>query len=178
MKIILVKDVAHVGQADTLKEVADGFARNYLIPQGLAVYAAPGKVKELEAKQARMAIAKEALLRSAAETAKKLQGFVLNLSSKAEKETLFGSFGPAELSAALKDAGFAVPAETIKLVRPIKTVGEHAVKVEFSGAVTTQFVARVAASGEQATEGAAAKKKTAKKKAAARKPVKKTKKAA
>lgn len=169
MKIILLKDAAHVGLANTLQEVADGYARNYLVPRGLAAYATPGKLKELQTQQARMALAQEMFLKSAAEIAKKLQGFILKLTGKAEKETLFGSFGPVELSAALKDAGFEVPAEAIKLAKPLKTVGDHAVKVEFSDAVTAEFVAQVAA------EGTAAKVKTSKK-AVAKKPAKKTKK--
>lgn len=162
MRVILVKDVPHLGQAHTLKEVADGYARNYLIPRGLAVYATRAALKVLEARLAKAAAEQKALLAKAADLIKQLKGAVVTLAGQAEKDTLFGSFGADEIAAALAAQGIRVPANVIKLPKSLKKVGEHAVIIEFSPALKTALTVRVRALGESAAADKKTKAKRAK----------------
>lgn len=152
MKVILTKDVPHLGQAHALKDVADGYARNYLLPRGLAVLATRAARQALAGRLAQAALQQKAMLAEAANLIKKLKGVVVTLTGQAEKDTLFGSFGPAEIAAALAPLGLTVPVSAIKLPKPLKKVGEHGVAIEFSPKLATTLTVRVTALGQAAAE--------------------------
>lgn len=129
MKVILLKDVRSVGTHGEVKNVADGYAINFLFPQRLAEPATEDKVKELEGKkQERMAAAAKD---EAALTDKimQLQGKKVVLSARAtEKGGLFKTLAAKDIARAVKaEYETDLPEDTIHFTEPIKTVGEHKV---------------------------------------------------
>jgi len=130
MKVVLKQNVKNIGSIGDIKEVADGYARNYLIKNNLAVLATAGaiaesnKKKESELKQ----IAKEKS--KAQETYKKLNNFKIKTKLKfGEGDTAFGSVSSQNISDLLKEKGFAIDIKNISLDSNIKTLGEHKVKI-------------------------------------------------
>lgn len=103
MEIILKKDVANLGYADDLVKVKDGYARNYLIPQGLAELATPAKKKMLAETVKQRAFKAEKIRKEAEFLAGKIEGLEVNIPAKAsENGTLFGSVNNIMVAEALK----------------------------------------------------------------------------
>ena len=141
MEVILLKDVENLGDKGRLANVAKGYARNYLIPRGMAEPATPGKIAEFQrreeerkSREARMAVQAE-------EYTATLNKTVITLGAKAgEGDRLFGSVTAADIADAIKDArGFTVDKRKVLLDEPIKEIGTFMVDVE----VAEGFVATV-----------------------------------
>jgi large subunit ribosomal protein L9 len=131
MQIILQEDVEKVGTRGELVEVADGYARNFLLPHKLGLAATAGNMKRLE--KMRQAFAKrEAVERGDAETLSALLASVtLTVSRKAgENDQLFGSVTSADVAEGLEAQGYKVDKRKIQLVDPIKAIGEYQVPVK------------------------------------------------
>ncbi|HWF38417.1 MAG TPA: 50S ribosomal protein L9 [Candidatus Acidoferrales bacterium] len=131
MQIILQEDVEKLGTRGQLVDVAEGYARNYLLPRKLGLEANAGNMKRLEKMRAAFA-KKEATEKEAAST---LAGLLANvsveLSRKAgESEQLFGSVTSADIAEVLAAKGFMIDKRKIVLAEPIKTVGEFDVPVK------------------------------------------------
>jgi len=131
MKVILLQNVEKIGKEGEVKEVADGFARNFLIPKKLAVLATPKeleklrKIKELE-EQRKMK--EEERLK---ELAKEIDGLTLEINEKADEQgTLYGSVDKKTIAALLVEKGFKIDEEKIKLFSHIKKTGEQEVEIE------------------------------------------------
>lgn len=147
MQVIFLADVAGVAKALEVKEVADGYGRNFLLPRKLAVVATPGALKELETR--RQALARKQTKDEAVATARaeKLQGLTLTIKAKAGVEgKLFGSVTAAQIAAALQEqTGQEIDRRQVELAEPLKQVGAHKVAVRLSAkvapAVTVQVVA-------------------------------------
>ena len=104
MKVLLRTDVEGLGRTGDLVEVARGYARNYLVPQGLAVKAGSGMADQVEAMQRKRALQTAADKSDAEEAAARLEGLVLQVTAKASEEgRLFGSVGVVEVASALVD---------------------------------------------------------------------------
>ena len=130
MELILREDVKSLGKAGELVRVKPGYARNFLLPQGLAYEATEGNKKriagETRARNARMASEKT----EAEAIAGRLGALNLTLRGKAGEEgKLFGSVTAQDIAAALESAGHAVDRRRIELEHPIKTLGAHTVAV-------------------------------------------------
>lgn len=144
MKIILLKDVRGSGRHGEIKEVADGYARNFLLPQGLAETATEEKVRQLEARKRE----REAALRTEEERLAQemaaLRGKTVTLKARAtEKGGLFKSITAADIARALKiQYGADIPAEAVHVQAPIKTVGNHPAVLQHKTA-TTEVVVEV-----------------------------------
>lgn len=139
MRIILTADMKKVGKRGEVKQVADGYARNYLIPRGLAVAATAGAVAEAEKKQEAVEKEAEKKTREVRELAKKYSGKKFRVKVAAgEKGELFGSVGKREIGEA---AG--VSERAVKLVEPIKAVGEYEVEIQFSPEATVKIIIEV-----------------------------------
>lgn len=140
MKVVLKKDVPGLGKAGDIKNVADGYARNYLIPKGLAAVATPGAVKQAE--QERVAEAERArrLQQEAAELAQKLANQTFTFKARAgEGDRLYGSITSADIAEAIQAAtGLEVDKRKVLLERPIRELGEHTVTVKLHGDVVSQ----------------------------------------
>jgi large subunit ribosomal protein L9 len=138
MQIILQEDVEKLGTRGEVVEVAEGYARNFLLPRKLALEANAGNMKRLERMRATFA-KKEATEKEAAQKlAELLTGVSLELARKSgENDQLFGSVTNADISEALAAKGFTIDKRKITLVEPIKTIGEFEIPVKLHREVTT-----------------------------------------
>lgn len=131
MKVILKEDVKNLGVAGSVVNVADGFARNFLIPRNLAVEASTKNIKALE--QARKKIEDEVrkVKDRAQELSNKLSSLTIQIQAKAGEEgKLFGSITNADISEALKREGYDIDRKKIVLEEPIKRLGTYTVQVK------------------------------------------------
>jgi large subunit ribosomal protein L9 len=137
MQIILQEDVGKLGTRGQIVEVAEGYARNFLLPRKLGLEASPGNLKRLEKMRAAFA-KKEATEKGAAEElAKLLAGVSLTLVRKAgENDQLFGSVTSADISEALAAQGYHIDKRKIVLDDPIKLVGEFDIPIRLHGEVS------------------------------------------
>jgi large subunit ribosomal protein L9 len=141
MEIILLQDVENLGEKGHLATVSKGYARNYLLPRGLAEVATPGKIVEFQrrdeerkAREARMAVQAEEITAT-------LNRTVITLAARAgEGDRLFGSVTTGDITEAIEDArGYAIDKRKVLLDEPIKELGTFMVDVE----VADGFVASV-----------------------------------
>jgi len=138
VKLLLRSDVQGVGKKGDIVDVADGFGRNYLLPKGFAVTAAPG-VEAQAASMRRSRDLKDAADRSAAEEiAKTLVPKVVTLQARASGEgKLFGSVGPKEIVDAIDDArNVRIDKRKVLLEEPIREIGTHMVEIELADGTT------------------------------------------
>lgn len=156
MKIILIRDVPDLGQAGDVKKVAVGYARNYLIPRGLAVKATPGALKEYEHRRATESRRDERLAAWAEALATRLSGLTLTFEAKAgETGRLYGSITSADVAAALeRETGEKFDRRKQILSDPIREVGEHTIPVRLTGDVVAEVKAVVTPEGGELLEAA------------------------
>ncbi|HIC89601.1 MAG TPA: 50S ribosomal protein L9 [Anaerolineae bacterium] len=151
MKVLLLKDVEGLGEAGDLREVARGYARNYLIPRGLAMVATPGAVKQAhqikEAAQQR----RERELFAARSLAEKIEEITLQFTARAgESGRLYGSITSADIALALEQAtGEEIDKRNILLERPIRDLGVHDIPIKLHGEVTPTVRVEVVREGEE-----------------------------
>lgn len=161
MKVIFLEDVVKVARAGQTKDVADGYARNYLFPRKLAVLANSQAAASVEAHLKK--VAKQRALEEAemAEVAKKIAGLEITLRAKVgEKDRLYGSITGADIAAALsKAAGCEIDKRKIDLAEPIKQVGTCDVTVRFTHDITAVIKVNVISEEAVAEEPAKAEKK-------------------
>jgi large subunit ribosomal protein L9 len=138
MEIILMDKVANLGNLGDVVKVKDGFARNYLIPQGMAKRATVANKAAFEEKKAELERLAAEKLVAAQARAEKLEGFVLNLAQKAGVDgRLFGSVGNIDIAEALQAQGFDVSKSEVRLPEgPFKTIGEYEVTLGLHTDVT------------------------------------------
>ncbi|MEO8676374.1 MAG: 50S ribosomal protein L9 [Casimicrobiaceae bacterium] len=131
MQIILLEKVVNVGNLGDVVKVKQGYARNFLIPQGKAKRATPENVKMLEAKRTELEAAAAAKLNAAQEQAAKLEGTTVNVTQKSGVDgRLFGSVTNVDIVDALKALGFTVEKASIRMpAGPLKQVGDHPLTV-------------------------------------------------
>jgi large subunit ribosomal protein L9 len=130
MKVILADDVRGLGHRGDTVAVKDGYARNYLFPQGLAYEASDANVRKLGEEKKKY---DEKMLREKAvaeEVARKVEGLTVAVSKKSgEGDVLYGSVTAAEIADALGQQGIAVDRRRIEVAEPIKRLGAHTVHV-------------------------------------------------
>lgn len=137
MKVILKEDVKNLGLAGSIVNVADGYARNFLIPRNLAVEASTKNIKALEQERKRIEEAARKAKEMAQEISKRLSSITLQIKAKAGEEgKLFGSITNADISEALKKEGFDVDKRRIVLEEPIKRLGSYTVNVKLHQEMT------------------------------------------
>ncbi len=137
MQIILQEDVEKLGNRGQVVEVAEGYARNFLLPRKLALEASPGNMKRLE--KMRAAFAKKAAVEiaDAQKLAELLAGVLLEISRKSgDNDQLFGSVTSADISEALGAKGYAIDKRKIQLAEPIKAIGNFDVAIRLHREVT------------------------------------------
>jgi large subunit ribosomal protein L9 len=131
MRIILQEDVEKLGTRGQLVEVAEGYARNFLLPRKLALEATAGNLKRLDRMRAVFAKKEATEKESAQMLAELLATVTVTLSRKAgENDQLFGSVTSADIADALATQGYNVEKRKIALADPIKTVGEYDVPLK------------------------------------------------
>jgi large subunit ribosomal protein L9 len=131
MDVILLEDVARVGRAGEVCKVAPGYARNHLIPKGLAVLATEGVMRQLEQKQAVEARRQVQLEEEARELAGEIDGLTLTIHAKTgEKDRLYGSVTSSDIAEALeKETGRSIDRRKLELEEPIRQLGIYTVPV-------------------------------------------------
>lgn len=134
MQVLLVKNVDQLGQAGEIKKVEDGYARNYLIPRGLAVLATPGAIRQAELRKKTQAHQQARALTEAQALAQLLDGMTLTFQARAgEGGRLYGSVTNAHIADALqKQIGRKVDRRKIELEEPLKQLGIHAVTIRLA----------------------------------------------
>lgn len=137
MKVILKSDVKNLGEMGAVVTVKDGYARNYLIPQGLAVYANEKNMRMHQDMLRRVLASATKLKKSAELEAEKLSKVTLTIKAKAGEEgKLFGAVTTMDIADALKAQGFDIDRKKIQLAEPIKRLGEYQVKVALHSQVS------------------------------------------
>jgi large subunit ribosomal protein L9 len=140
MQIILQEDIEKLGTRGQVVEVKAGYARNYLLPQKLALPASAGNLKRLEKIRATLAKRTATEREQAQILANTLAGVIVTLVRKAgDNDQLFGSVNSADLADALAAQGHVVDKRRIQLDEPIKLIGESQVNVKLHQDVTAQF---------------------------------------
>ena len=131
MEIILREDVQHVGKAGEVVKVKDGFARNFLLPKGLAYPATEGNKKKISFEATRIAKTRAAEKDAAQVVADKLAQVQLTFAVKVgEEEKLYGSVTAADIQRRLAEAGHDIDKRQIDLPEPIRALGEFKVGVK------------------------------------------------
>jgi len=131
MKIILLEDIKKLGSRGEVVEVKDGFARNYLFPQAKALEATSENILIFQKKKEKEERKKEKQRQKALEFAEVLSKISLTVACPAkENEELFGSVTPQMIASALKEEGYEIDKDKIKIEEPIKRLGIYKVKVE------------------------------------------------
>jgi len=140
MKIILLEDVATLGRRGEVRDVADGYARNYLLPQKLALHATAANLKNLEGIKARQESQAAKDLVQAQAQAQVIEALHLTVGRQAsDEDRLFGSVGRNDIAAFLAQHGAEVERRRIGLDEPIKMLGEFSVPIRLHPEVTAQL---------------------------------------
>ena len=145
MQIILLEKVVNLGQLGDVVKVKDGYARNYLIPQGKAKRANEANLAEFQAKRAELEKAQATALATATDTATRLEGLTVQIAQKAGVDgRLFGSVTNHDIAEALQAQGFALEKGAVRMPDgPLKMVGDHSLTVSLHTDVTATITVSV-----------------------------------
>ncbi len=145
MKVILKQDVKGLGKKDEIVNASDGYAKNYLIPRGIAVVASTGNVNEAVNKQKAIAEKKQREFDTAKEFAAKLEGKTVTIKAKAgESGKLFGAVSNKDIADAIKKQyKIEIDKKKIVLNDPIKTAGNHEVEIRIYAGVVTKVNVKI-----------------------------------
>lgn len=133
MKVVLQKDVPNLGDAGDLKEVANGYARNYLFPNKLALRASEGNAKVALHQKKLMELKKEKRKKAMKDVSSDLQGKAFEIQVKTGKnDRLFGSVTSMDISGLLKENGYDVEKRKIDIPDPIKSLGTFKVRLKLA----------------------------------------------
>jgi large subunit ribosomal protein L9 len=147
MQIILLEKVTNLGGLGDVVKVRDGFARNFLIPQGKAKRATSENLAEFEQRRTVLEKVQSEQLTAAQERAAKLDGLTLQITQKAGVDgKLFGSVTNADVSEVLEAQGFDIPKANIRMPQgPLKNIGDHPLKVALHSDVLVTITVSVLA---------------------------------
>ena len=146
MKVILTQAVPGVGEAGAVADVADGYARNFLLPRKLAVLATKGSLKQAEAQAGVHARRADKALTEAQQAAAAVEGKTITIRARAGSENrLYGSVTPADLADALQQQfGVALDRRKIGLDEPIHRLGTYTATADFGQGASARFTVEVA----------------------------------
>ncbi len=138
MKVLLCDDIEKLGWLGDVVEVAEGYARNYLLPQRLATPATEANIRSIADEKAKRAEQRKLEGKRLEVAMKAVEGAEAVVAAKAnEQGHLFGSVGKSEIAANLREQGFEVSDKIVQLPEHIKEVGTHPVTLKFSAELTT-----------------------------------------
>lgn len=145
MQVILLKDIKTLGKAGEVRNVSDGYAVNFLVPQKLAVMATADKLAELKTKLAKMEKEKKDKLSQDQNLAVRLQGLKLEIKAKAAQGgKLFAGISEKDIAGELKhQRNIIVPEKSIKIQKHIKEIGEQAVTIDLAHGSSANIVIKI-----------------------------------
>lgn len=151
MQVILLEKVINLGTLGDVVKVKDGYARNFLIPQGKARRATPGNLAEFEKRRAELEKAQAEVLSAAQAKAAQIDGLTLQITRKAGVDgRLFGSVSTIDIAEALEEQGHQVERAAIRLPQgPLKAVGDHDLSISLHTDVLVHI--KVSVLGETAS---------------------------
>jgi len=139
MKILLCEDVDRLGWLGDVVEVRDGYARNYLLPQGIAIVPTETNIKALAEKKTRRAEERKLAHEKLEQIAAAVDGAEAVVAAKAnEQGHLFGSVNKRDIAVNLREQGFEIADDMVELTEHIKEVGTHAVSLKFAADLTAK----------------------------------------
>ncbi|KAF0144586.1 MAG: large subunit ribosomal protein L9 [Nitrospirae bacterium] len=140
MKVILKEDVKNLGKMGDIITVAEGHARNFLLPKKLAVEALTENIKALEHQKKTIQEKAKKVKNVSQDLANRISSLSLSIKAKAgEEEKLFGSITSMDIAAALKNEGIDIDRKKISLEEPIKRLGSYAVSIKIHPEITAQL---------------------------------------
>ena len=143
MKIVLLQDIKSLGKKGDIKDISEGYARNFILPKNLGVLATAEKITEVEKeKSEKMKLEKEILANNLA-LAQKLKGLKIELKVKEKGGKLFASIHPKDLALELKNRHFDIPEKCIKIEKVIKKIGEYRIKIELGNKISSEIILQV-----------------------------------
>jgi large subunit ribosomal protein L9 len=159
MKVLLLKDVYKLGRAGDVKRVADGFGRNFLLPQNLAVLATPGALKQIDHIRAQASLRRNALNTEMGSVSEQVNGVILTFASKAgETGKLYGSITPQMVADALNQKlNTKIDRHSVEM-QPIRTLGEFKARIRLTVDLTPEVKILVHREGETPVQAVAEKK--------------------
>ncbi len=163
MQVILLERIGRLGQMGDVVTVKDGFARNFLLPQGKALRATEANRKRFERERAQLEARDLELKTEAAAVSGKLDGqsFIV-IRQAGDTGQLYGSVSTRDIAAAITEGGFSIERHQVLLDRPIKTLGVHALRIALHAEVVPHVTINVARSPDEAERQARGESVTAK----------------
>ena len=150
MEVILREHVDNLGRRGEVVKVADGYARNYLLPRKLALLATEGNKKQIERERAKFEAKEAEEQKVAGAIAERLASVEIEIARKVgETEALYGSVTTSDIAEALGARGFDIDRRKLQLADPIKKIGDVEVPVKLHRDVTTSVKVRVVAEGAE-----------------------------
>ncbi len=132
MKVILLQDIENIGKKGEVKNMANGYARNFLFPKNLAKIASKEAIEELEKQKELETKKAEEELKDVQEIVSKIDGLEIEMPVKVDEEgKLYGSINEVEIGKILTDKRFNIKKKQIKIPQPIKEIGEHQITILF-----------------------------------------------
>jgi large subunit ribosomal protein L9 len=144
MKVILEKDVKNLGRGGDIKEVADGYARNFLFPRKLAKAATELAVKNVKLKKEQEKKSEEGNLQKIKELAEKLIDKKITIKSKEKDGKLFGSVSAKDIAKELAKENLEIPQDSIIMKTAIKKVGNYKIKINLDSGITAEINLEIA----------------------------------
>jgi large subunit ribosomal protein L9 len=150
MKVLLLQDVFKLGRAGDVKRVADGYGRNYLMPQGLAVLATPGALKQVDRIKAQANVKRDALNEELGAVADQLNGMVLSFTERAsETGKLYGSVNAQMIAESITEKTGVEISRSQVYTQPLRTLGEHTVQIRLTVDLLPEVTVIVNSEGEE-----------------------------
>jgi large subunit ribosomal protein L9 len=147
VKVILLKDIKDLGKTGEIKELADGYARNYLIPRGMAAEATKDKLKEIEEKNIKAQKTKQKEVTSAEDLKGKLDGKSIQINLKTGGgDKLFGAVTSKEVAELIeKHLKIKIDRKKIEITEPIKHLGDYVIKIKLYPSIQAEIKLTVSA---------------------------------
>ena len=153
MEVILREHVDNLGRRGEVVKVADGYARNYLLPRKLALLVTDGNKQQIERERGKFEAREQEEKKVAEAMAARLSGVEIQIARKVgETEVLFGSVTSTDVATAMAAKGFEIDRRKLQLREPIKKLGEYAVPLKLHLDVTTTVKVKVVAEGAAASK--------------------------
>lgn len=143
MKVVLLQDIKNLGQRGDIKEISEGYARNFVLPKKLAVMATDEAIQKAETEKAQKIRQEKENLNKNRKLAKDLNGLEISLEMQEKNGKLFGSIAAKNIATELKNRNFDIPEKCIKLGEMIKKIGEYKIRIDLGNQISSEIILRV-----------------------------------